>query len=91
MAVRKNESEIKEGECIYDADLVAIFTGTLLKLASQTFSHTFAALNKYHNVFMEFVKYADVMQPVLLRTIHECWGSHIQVCFVLPFIYEIYI
>uniref|UniRef100_A0AC34G8F6 Nuclear cap-binding protein subunit 1 n=1 Tax=Panagrolaimus sp. ES5 TaxID=591445 RepID=A0AC34G8F6_9BILA len=78
LAVKRNEDEVKEGECIYDPDLVAIFTGTLLKLANQTFSHTFAALNKYHNAFIEFVKYADIMQPVLLRTIHECWGNHIQ-------------
>uniref|UniRef100_A0AC35FLX5 Nuclear cap-binding protein subunit 1 n=1 Tax=Panagrolaimus sp. PS1159 TaxID=55785 RepID=A0AC35FLX5_9BILA len=78
LAVKRNEDEVKEGECVYDPDLVAIFTGTLLKLANQTFSHTFAALNKYHNAFMEFVKYADIMQPVLLRTIHECWGNHIQ-------------
>lgn len=79
LAVKRNPDEVKEDECIYDPDLVAIFTGTLLKLANQTFSHTFAALNKYHNAFMEFIKYADVMQPVLLRTIHECWGNHIQV------------
>jgi nuclear cap-binding protein subunit 1 len=78
LAVKRNEDEVKDGECVYDPDLVAIFTGTLLKLANQTFSHTFAALNKYHNAFMEFVKYADIMQPVLLRTIHECWGNHIQ-------------
>jgi len=78
LSVKRPENEVQEGECIYDPDLVAIFTGTLLKLGSHTFSHTFAALQRYRDALAEFVKYADIMQPVLLRTIHECWGQHRQ-------------
>uniref|UniRef100_A0A7E4VBE2 Nuclear cap-binding protein subunit 1 n=1 Tax=Panagrellus redivivus TaxID=6233 RepID=A0A7E4VBE2_PANRE len=83
LSVKRNEDDIKEGECPYDPDQVAIFTGTLLKMASQTFSHTFAAINKYLDVFLKFVNYADALQPVLLRTIHECWGEHRQFVIML--------
>ncbi|KAH7730165.1 Nuclear cap-binding protein subunit 1 [Aphelenchoides avenae] len=81
--LKKNPPPADDSESVYDPDSVAVFTAVLLKLASKTFSHSFAALTKYHQTFRTITQNSEEMQSVILRTLYDCWNRHKQMLTVL--------
>ncbi len=77
----------------YDPTLVATFTAVLLKLSSNSLSHSFAALAKYFmkrmNEIIYFSRYVKTLRTVahqhsdlqetILRTLYDTWYLHKQV------------
>ena len=65
-----------------DAMRVEVFTQSLLFLGHKSFSHSFAAIAKFHPVFKALAD-TEENQIVLLRSVFELWRSHQQMLVVL--------
>ncbi|KAI1721873.1 MIF4G like domain-containing protein [Ditylenchus destructor] len=81
MTSPENEDE----EPSFNPELVGVFTAVVLKIACRTFSHSFAALTKYHKIFRAIVETpeSEKMQSIILRTLYNCWSNHKQMMTVL--------
>merc|ERR1719357_208434 len=65
-----------------DSMRVEVFTQSLLFLGHKSFSHSFAAIAKFHPVFKALAD-TEENQIVLLRSVFELWKSHQQMLVVL--------
>ena len=65
-----------------DAMRVEVSTQSLLFLGHKSFSHSFAAIAKFHPVFKALAD-TEENQIVLLRSVFELWRSHQQMLVVL--------
>ncbi|KAK3584715.1 hypothetical protein CHS0354_036492 [Potamilus streckersoni] len=61
---------------------IDVFTSTLLYLGSKSFSHSFAAIAKFHFV-LKMLSDSEEAQIHLLRTLFEVWKTHEQMMVVL--------
>jgi hypothetical protein len=69
----------------YSPDSVIVFFAVLLKLASKTLTHSFAALTRYHKILCQLTTENGEMQSLILRTLYDSWSLHKQVCFRFDF------
>lgn len=67
----------------YSQESVAIFFSVLLKFASKTLTHSFAALTRYHKTLSSLTLNNEEMQSVILRTLYDSWSLHKQMMTVL--------
>ena len=65
-----------------DAMRVEVFTQSLLFLGHKSFSHSFAAIAKFHPVFKALAD-TEENQILVLRSVFELWRSHQQMLVVL--------
>jgi nuclear cap-binding protein subunit 1 len=65
-----------------DAMRVEVFTQSLLFLGHKSFSHSFAAIAKFHPVFKALAD-TEENQILVLRSVFELWKSHQQMLVVL--------
>lgn len=61
---------------------IDVFVQTLLNLGSKSFSHSFAAISKFHYVF-KILAESEEAQICILRNMFELWHSHQQMMVVL--------
>lgn len=61
---------------------IDVFVQTLLNLGSKSFSHSFAAISKFHYVFKELAE-SEEAQICILRNMFELWNDHQQMMCVL--------
>ncbi|XP_044735085.1 nuclear cap-binding protein subunit 1 isoform X2 [Chrysoperla carnea] len=61
---------------------IDVFVQTLLNLGSKSFSHSFAAISKFHYVF-KILAESEEAQICILRNMFELWHSHQQMMIVL--------
>lgn len=61
---------------------IDVFVQTLLNLGSKSFSHSFAALSKFHNVFKVLAD-SEAAQICILRNMFDLWQNHQQMMVVL--------
>lgn len=61
---------------------IDVFVQTLLNIASKSFSHSFAAIAKFHYVFKTLAT-SEEAQICILRSMYEIWHNHRQVMCVL--------
>ncbi|GMR51828.1 hypothetical protein PMAYCL1PPCAC_22023, partial [Pristionchus mayeri] len=76
------EGETGEGP-EFDSHSFAVFFAVLLKLASKSFSHNFAALTRYHKTLKQVVATSPEMQQTLLSTLYGCWRNNTQMLLIL--------
>ncbi|KAL1117702.1 hypothetical protein AAG570_004017 [Ranatra chinensis] len=69
-------------EARYNPLKIDVFIETLLYLGSKTFSHVFAGIGKYNQVF-KLLADSEEAQLCILRSIHELWRNHQQMICVL--------
>jgi len=62
---------------------VDVFVSVLLNLGSKSFSHSFAALTRYHKTLKALTEGNEEAQMVVLRSLYELWSSHQQMMIVL--------
>ncbi|KAH0999365.1 nuclear cap-binding protein subunit 1 [Dendroctonus ponderosae] len=61
---------------------IDVFVQTLLNLGSKSFSHSFAAISKFHYVF-KILAESEEAQICILRNMFELWHNHQQMMVVL--------
>ncbi|KAM9214294.1 nuclear cap-binding protein subunit 1 isoform 2-T4 [Leptosomus discolor] len=61
---------------------IEVFVQTLLHLAAKSFSHSFSALAKFHEVFKTLAE-SDEGKLHVLRVVYEVWKNHPQMIAVL--------
>lgn len=61
---------------------VEVFTQTLLYLGAKSFSHSFAAVAKFHQVLKALAE-TEEAQIIMLRSIYDLWQNHQQMLVVL--------
>uniref|UniRef100_A0A6P7GAR9 Nuclear cap-binding protein subunit 1-like n=1 Tax=Diabrotica virgifera virgifera TaxID=50390 RepID=A0A6P7GAR9_DIAVI len=61
---------------------IDVFVQTLLNLGSKSFSHSFAAISKFHYVF-KILAESEEAQICILRNMFELWHNHQQMMIVL--------
>ncbi|XP_063215947.1 nuclear cap-binding protein subunit 1 [Bacillus rossius redtenbacheri] len=61
---------------------IDVFVQTLLNLGSKSFSHSFAAISKFHYVF-KILAESEEAQMCILRNMFELWRNHQQMMCVL--------
>lgn len=62
---------------------IDVFTQTLLNLGSKSFSHTFAAISKFHYVFKQLTAETEEAQIHILHNVFELWRYHQQMMVVI--------
>lgn len=72
--------EMSDGS--FNALKIDVFVQTLLNLGSKSFSHSFAAISKFHVVFRALAE-TEEAQICILHNIFELWSSHQQMMVVL--------
>ncbi|XP_017038914.1 nuclear cap-binding protein subunit 1 [Drosophila ficusphila] len=72
--------EMSDGS--FNALKIDVFVQTLLNLGSKSFSHSFAAISKFHSVFRALAE-TEEAQICILHNIFELWSSHQQMMVVL--------
>lgn len=72
--------EMSDGS--FNALKIDVFVQTLLNLGSKSFSHSFAAISKFHVVFRALAE-TEEAQICILHNIYELWSSHQQMMVVL--------
>lgn len=65
-------------EAIYNPAKIEVFVQTLLFLGHKSFSHSFAAIAKFHSVFKSLGS-SEEAQICMLRSLFELWRTHQQV------------
>ncbi|CAK5056475.1 unnamed protein product [Meloidogyne enterolobii] len=78
-----NEDEQMEDKNVYAEDSFAVFFAVLLKLASKTLTHSFAALTRYHTTLTTLTINNEAMQSIILRTLYDSWSLNKQMMTVL--------
>ncbi|OCT97738.1 hypothetical protein XELAEV_18009967mg [Xenopus laevis] len=61
---------------------IEVFVQTLLNLASKSFSHSFSALAKFHDIFKALSE-SDEGKLHILRVVYDVWKNHPQMIAVL--------
>ncbi|XP_064620133.1 nuclear cap-binding protein subunit 1-like [Lineus longissimus] len=61
---------------------IDVFVSTILYLGSKSFSHSFAAIAKFHYLFKAFGE-AEESQMYILKSMYEVWKDHQQILSVL--------
>ncbi|XP_061747528.1 nuclear cap-binding protein subunit 1 isoform X2 [Nerophis ophidion] len=61
---------------------VEVFLQTLLHLAAKSFSHSFSALGKFHEILKNLAE-SDEGKLHILKVVHEVWKNHPQMTAVL--------
>lgn len=61
---------------------IDVFVQTLLNLGSKSFSHTFAAISKFHYVFKQLAD-SEEGQICVLHNVFELWNNHQQMMVVI--------
>lgn len=61
---------------------IDVFVQTLLNLGSKSFSHTFAAISKFHYVFKQLAD-SEEGQICVLHNVFELWSNHQQMMVVI--------
>lgn len=61
---------------------IDVFVQTLLNLGAKSFSHSFAAISKFHYVFKVLAE-SEEAQICILRNMYELWSTHQQMMCVL--------
>jgi len=61
---------------------IDVFVQTLLNLGSKSFSHTFAAISKFHHVFKVLAD-SEEAQICVLHIVFELWHNHQQMMCVI--------
>lgn len=61
---------------------IDVFVQTLLNLGSKSFSHSFAAISKFHHVFKTLADNEE-SQIIILHNVFQLWSSHQQMMVVL--------
>ena len=77
LAILKEAAENEENE---DAKLlgVHVFVQTLLNLASKSFSHSFAAIAKFHPTLKQIGSDSEDAQMAVLKALGDIWHNHQQ-------------
>lgn len=70
------------GGPVHDPLKIEVFVHMLLSKYSQSFSHSFAAIAKYHSVFKSLAS-TEEAQMCILKSIFELWHNHQQMICVL--------
>nr|CAD2166361.1 unnamed protein product [Meloidogyne enterolobii] len=78
-----NEDEQMEDKNVYSEDSFSVFFAVLLKLASKTLTHSFAALTRYHTTLTTLTINNEAMQSIILRTLYDSWSLNKQMMTVL--------
>jgi hypothetical protein len=65
-------------DSIYNPAKIEVFVQTLLFLGHKSFSHSFAAIAKFHSVF-KTLSDTEEAQICVLRSLFELWKTHQQV------------
>lgn len=71
-----------DNEPSYHPLRIDVFVSTLLHLGSKSFSHSFAAIAKFHFV-LKMLAESEEGQICLLKTMYEVWSTHPQMMVVL--------
>ncbi|XP_074649967.1 nuclear cap-binding protein subunit 1-like [Tubulanus polymorphus] len=61
---------------------IDVFVSSLLHLGRKSFSHSFAAIAKFHNLFKAFGE-SEESQIMILKIVYEVWHDHQQMLIVL--------
>ncbi|XP_062577791.1 nuclear cap-binding protein subunit 1-like [Saccostrea cucullata] len=72
----------EESDPTYHPLRIDVFVSVLLYLGSKSFSHSFAAIAKFHHI-LKLLADTEEGQIWLLRTMFEIWSSHQQMMVVL--------
>ncbi|CAD6184580.1 unnamed protein product [Caenorhabditis auriculariae] len=77
-------AELKtDEETGYNIEEFGIFFSVMLKMASKTYSHNFAALSKYQNTLKTICDFSERFQEKLLDTLYDCWKTNQQMMMIL--------
>lgn len=76
-ALGENEENLS-----YNPLKIDVFVQTLLNLGSKSFSHSFAAISKFHYVF-KILAETEEAQICILRNMYALWKNHYQMMVVL--------
>ena len=77
---KDNENEMVETS--FNPLKIDVFVQSLLNLGSKSFSHTFAAVSKYINVFKQLAE-SEEGQICVLHNVFELWHNHQQMLCVI--------
>ena len=66
----------------FNPDKIDVFVQTLFSLASQSFTHTFSALTKFHE-FLKFLAPNEAAMQHLLMSVRSLWRNHEQMMLLL--------
>ncbi|XP_023014411.2 nuclear cap-binding protein subunit 1-like [Leptinotarsa decemlineata] len=77
-----NPRSEEEGGGRFNPLKIDVFVQTLLNLGSKSFSHSFAAMSKFHYVFRILAE-SEEAQICILRNVFELWHNHQQMMTVL--------
>ncbi|CAH1796073.1 unnamed protein product [Owenia fusiformis] len=72
----------EESDPAYNPLKIEVFTQTLLHLGAKSFSHSFAALSKFHYVFKVLAENEEA-QMCILKNMYQLWNTHTQMMVVL--------
>lgn len=65
----------------YNMVQIDLFVSSLLWVGSKSFTHSFAALAKYHQLFKILIE-TEEQQIQVLKSMYEIWPNHQQVCLI---------
>ncbi|XP_044756316.1 nuclear cap-binding protein subunit 1 [Coccinella septempunctata] len=77
-----NPRSEEEADSRFNPLKIDVFVQTLLNLGSKSFSHSFAAISKFHYVF-KILAESEEAQICILRNMIELWRNHQQMMIVL--------
>ncbi|CAH1100099.1 unnamed protein product [Psylliodes chrysocephalus] len=77
-----NPRSAEEGDRPFNPLKIDVFVQTLLNLGSKSFSHSFAAISKFHYVF-KILAESEEAQICILKNVFELWRNHQQMMIVL--------
>ncbi|KAJ8977997.1 hypothetical protein NQ317_004542 [Molorchus minor] len=77
-----NPRSDEEGDGRFNPLKIDVFVQTLLNLGSKSFSHSFAAISKFHYVF-KILAESEEAQICILRNVFELWRNQQQMMTVL--------
>lgn len=78
--LKENENDMVESS--FNPLKIDVFVQTLLNLGSKSFSHTFAAISKFHYVFKQLAE-SEEGQICVLHNVFELWHNHQQMMVVI--------
>jgi nuclear cap-binding protein subunit 1 len=76
------ESDNDMVETTFNPLKIDVFVQTLLNLGSKSFSHTFAAISKFHYVYKQLAE-SEEGQICILHNVFELWHNHQQMLCVI--------